>query len=186
MFLNPRMNLFNFQFTRDFMPLEIKKKYSDYLNKVVANSIPNPLDYINYSIQGVNLPGMTFDPTAQTSAYGQSRKYLGTIHPQENTSKEMTVTFKMFDGFLNYWILFDLFNYYYSYNHKEKFIPNQKVEILDSSGNVVTNVMLERVLFTNIGDLNLNYSSNVPEFTTFDITLTYNQISIKQLFDGTI
>lgn len=185
MLLNPRSNLFNFQFTKLFMPSDIRDKYYGYLNKVRGNLIKEPLDLINYSIQGVNLPGLTSDLTEQATMYGRKKTHRNTMHEQELYSKEMTITFKMFDGFVNYWILMDLFKHYYSFDTKDKYIPDQRLQILDGDGYSIVSVELKRILFTDINELSLNFSANVPEFMTFDITLIYNELEITQNFDST-
>lgn len=185
MFLNPRSNLFNFQFTKNFMPEEIHKKYYDYLNKVPGCPVKNPLDFINYSIQGINLPGLNAETTTQITPYGRTKYHRDTKDEQELMSKEMTITFKMFDGFINYWIVFDLFRYYYSYDTTLKYIPDQRVHILDGNGFIITELELSRILITSLSDLSLNFSANVPEFTTFDLVLTYNGLEINQKFDST-
>jgi hypothetical protein len=185
MFLNPRSNLFNFQFTKDFMTDEIRDKYFDYLNKVKGFPIKEPLDFINYSIQGITLPGLNSDLTEQSTMYGRKKTHRNSIHPEELKSKEMTVTFRMFDGFANYWMMFDLMEHYYSYQTSQRYIPDQRVQILDGDGFVITEIELKRILYTSISDLSLNFSANVPEFTTFDITLIYNDFNLTQKFDST-
>jgi len=189
MFLNPRMNLFKFEFTKNFMPMDIRNKYYKYLNHVIGSPISEPLDYINYGIQGINLPGLSYDPVEQIGEYGRIRKHRSSIHDQEMYAKEMTVTFRMMDGFINYWIMVDILRYYYDYYGESKetrYIPDQQLEIIDGDGHVITSVDLRRVLYTNISDLNLNFSSNNPEFNTFDVTLVYNELEIKQLFDSAV
>ena len=62
MILNSRNNLFNFKFPRTFIPKEVADKYRQYLNRMPGNLITEPIDFVNYSIQGVNLPGVSFDP----------------------------------------------------------------------------------------------------------------------------
>ena len=65
MILNSRNNLFNFKFPRTFVPKEVADKYRKYLNRMPGNLITEPIDFINYSIQGVALPGLSFDPIEQ-------------------------------------------------------------------------------------------------------------------------
>lgn len=185
MFLNPRVNLFNFHFTKNFIPQEIIDKYKPYLTKVVGSPIREPIDYINYTIQGVNLPGLGYDFVEQVGKYGRTRKYRTTTHPQEMYDKTFTVTMKMTDGFVNYWIMYDLLAYYYKFSNTDKYIPDQRMEIIDSDGNVIVNVEFQRMLYTSIGELNFNFSTNTPDFTTFDLTFVYNEINISKRFDVT-
>jgi len=185
MFLNPRADLFNFKFTRDFIPAVISNKYEPYLNKVAGCPISRAIDYVNYGIQGINLPGLSFDSVEQVTMYGWTKKHRTSVHPQELMSKEMTVTIRMFDGFVNYWIMWDILRYYYESTSPElRYIPDQRVEILDSDGNVTVSVNLKRILYNSLSELSLNFSNNNPEFLTFDINLIYNELELVQSFDS--
>lgn len=187
MFLNPRMNLFKFEFTKNFMPKEIHDKYYKYLNHVIGSPITDPIDYINYGIQGINLPGLNYDPVEQIGYYGRTRKHRTSIHDQELYPKDLTITIRMMDGLVNYFMCVDLLRYYYDYygeNKETKYIPDQQIKILDGDGHEVVLIELTRILLTGLSDLNLSFSSNTPEFSTFDVSCTYNELTIKQCFDS--
>jgi len=184
MFLDSRNNLYKFNFPKSFIPQEIEDKYKKYITKVLGSPIDSVYNLINYTIQGINLSGTSFDVVEQTAPHGESRTFRTAAHPQTLYNKELTVTMKMLDGFLNYWILLDVLEYYYAYERKEKFIPDLRIEILNADGHVMTNINLERVMLTSIGDLDLNFSSNVVDFNTFDITLVYNVLSRELMFDS--
>ena len=184
MFLNPKMNLFVFNFSRDFIPTEIRDKYYRYLNRVPGNLIDEPIDFLNYSIQTCNLPGLNYSNVEQLRHFGYKDLFRTSTHPKELYAKELNVSLRLTDSFLNYWIMVDVFNYYYSYKTKVPYIGDQEIQILDGDGNVVTTIKLLKVLFTSIGDLSLNYSSNNPDFNSFDIGLIYNELEIKQNFDS--
>jgi hypothetical protein len=59
MILNSRNNLFNFKFPRKFIPEEVAEKYRNYLNRVPGNLLTEPIDFINYSVQGIGIPGLS-------------------------------------------------------------------------------------------------------------------------------
>ena len=65
MILNSRNNAYDFRFPRKFIPTEVAEKYSKYLNKVPGALLSEPVDFINYSIQGLNIPGLSFDPITE-------------------------------------------------------------------------------------------------------------------------
>ena len=56
--LAPRLDLFRFAFPKDFLPKDIETKYRHILEK---NSwvITTPIDYLNESIQGIKIPGIS-------------------------------------------------------------------------------------------------------------------------------
>ena len=185
MILSSRNNLFTFSFPSKFVPDEINSKYNAYLNRMPGNLIHNPVDYINYSVQSFNVPGVAYDPVSQTGLYGRERKYRSSIDAMEVFSKTFTITFQMLDGFINYWMMLDIFNYYYSFDNTDKYLPEPiMIKILDAEGNVIVVMQLERVLFNGLSELNLSYSSNTVEFQTFDADFTYNSFSLDIKIGG--
>ena len=65
MMLNSRNNLYNFKFPKTFIPKEVADKYKPYLNRMPGNIIEEPIDFINYTIQGISMPGISFTPAEQ-------------------------------------------------------------------------------------------------------------------------
>ena len=65
MLVSARNNQFRFNFPKTFIPKEIIDKYRPYLNRIPGNMIKEPIDFLNYGIQGLNLPGPSYDPVEQ-------------------------------------------------------------------------------------------------------------------------
>ena len=61
MVLNSRNNAYDFRFPRKFIPEEVANKYKKYLNRIPGGLLAEPIDFVNYSIQGLNIPGVSFD-----------------------------------------------------------------------------------------------------------------------------
>ena len=92
MILNSRNNLYNFKLPRNFIPKEVADKYRKYLNRMPGNIISEPIDYINYSIQGINMPGISFDPISQTNNDGTKRYFRGAIPIQNTIERQIKIT----------------------------------------------------------------------------------------------
>jgi len=178
MLLGARNNLFEFHFPKTFMPNAISDKYKPYLNRIPGNVIENPLDFINYTIQGVNLPGMGFDAVEQDQKTGRKIQWRSTIPTQELFSKELTVTFQLVDGYINYWMMLEILNYYYKFETREPFIDDLNIRMLDSEGHSIVTARIIRPLIKNISELSMSFASNVAEFTTFEITIGYNELEV--------
>jgi hypothetical protein len=177
-----RNNQFDFRFPRTFVPDEIKEKYNQYLNRIPGNMISEPIDYLNYGIQSINLPGISFDPIEQTAKIGRKRLYRASGAKEELLSKELTVTVQLLDGYINYFMYWDIFNYYYCQSTPELYLPEgTSIQLLDSSGNVIIIATLERLLFTSISSLDLSFSNNIQEFNTFEISFVYNDLKFKSI-----
>ena len=103
--LNARNNDFIFKYPVDFIPKEIADEY----NKRLRN-IPTPYkragDFLNSTIQGISFP--SFDvSTVEQNAFDK-RTYKGAFDLQQSVSREFTVTHKLTEGYINYWLLFEV------------------------------------------------------------------------------
>lgn len=183
MILNSRNNLFNFQFPRKFIPKEVADKYIKYLNRMPGNIITEPIDFINYSIQGINVPGISFDPVTQNNNDGTTRYFRGAQPIQNLIERQFTVTMQSLDGFINYWIMQDTLLYYYSKGVTKPFTDDIKLQLLDAEGIHLVSIVFEKPIMNSISELNLNMSSNVAEFNTFDISFYYNKFNIALELD---
>jgi hypothetical protein len=183
MILNSRNNLFNFQFPRTFIPKEVADKYKKYLNRMPGNIITEPIDFINYSIQGVSIPGINFDPVTQNNNDGTTRYFRGAQPIQNLIDRQFSVTMQSLDGFINYWIMQDTLLYYYSKEVATPFTNDIKLQLLDGEGIHLVSVVFEKPIMNSISDLELNMSQNVAEFNTFDINFYYNKFNIELEID---
>lgn len=178
MIINSRNNLFNFRFPRTFIPKEVADKYRKYLNRMPGNLVTEPIDFINYSIQGIQLPGISFDPVTQAPNDGTTTYHRGSIPIQNTIERQFTVELQLLDGFINYWILQDTLLYYYAKTTKEPFVGDLKLQILDAEGIHVMSAVFEKPILNSITDLELNMSSNIAEFNTFSLNFFYNKFNL--------
>lgn len=183
MILNSRNNLFNFQFPRNFIPKEVADKYKKYLNRMPGNIITEPIDFINYSIQGIGVPGISFDPVEQNNNDGTTRYFRGAQPIQNLVERQFSVTMQSLDGFINYWIMQDTLLYYYSKGVTKPFTDDIKLQLLDGEGIHLVSVVFEKPIMNSISDLELNMSQNVAEFNTFDVNFYYNKFNIELEID---
>lgn len=180
MILSARNNQFKFEFPRTFIPKEIADKYRPYLNRIPGGLIKEPIDYFNYGIQSMNLPGPSFDPVTQNDFPGNTRRFRTSLPKQELFDKSLTVTMQAFDGWVNYWMAVELFDYYYKLDGKNPFVPEGVgLQMLDGEGNIFVTIQLKDMVMNGVSALDLNFSSNTIEFQTFDIDFTYNILDVK-------
>ena len=178
MILNARENSFQFNLPRKFIPDAIAKKYKPYLNRIPGNLIEEPIDFVNYTLQSINLPGMGFDAVEQDRKYGRKLQYRSSMPTQELFEKELTITFQLVDGYINYFILMETLAYYYKFENKKPFTDDLNIRLLDAEGNALVTSRLMRPLIKSLSDLQFSFASNVAEFTTFDLTLGYNRFEV--------
>jgi hypothetical protein len=56
---------------------------------------------------------------------------------------------------------------------------NLPLRIMDSQGDIVSSVVFQEVLFTSFGEIELNYTSNNPQFSAFSVGFKCNYLDIK-------
>jgi len=179
MILNSRNNTYDFRFPRKFIPDDVAEKYRKYLSKIPGNLMYEPIDFINYSIQGLNVPGISFDPVTQSDWDGTTRYHRGAVPIQNLVERQFTVSMQLLDGFINYWIMQDTLLYYYAKSTEEPFTQDITLRVLDAEGASVAYFKFENPIMNSIGELNLNMSENVAEFNTFEVTFYYNKINLE-------
>ena len=179
MILNSRNNSFDFRFPRKFVPEEVANKYRKYLNKVPGGLLAEPIDFVNMSIQGINIPGISFDPVTQEDNDGTTRYHRGAIPIQNTIQREFTVTMQLLDGFINYWIMMDTLLYYYARSTKRPYTDPLTLRILDAEVASVAFMEFDKPIMNSINELSLNFAENVADFSTFDVTFFYNKLNLK-------
>lgn len=179
MILSSRNNTYDFRFPRNFIPKEVAEKYKKYLNKIPGSLLHEPIDFINYAVQGLNVPGINFTPVEQNDWDGSIRYHRGAVPIQNTIERQFTVNMQLLDGFINYWIMQDTLLYYYARSTEDKFTPEITLRILDSEGASVAYLKFQDPIMNSIGELSLNMSENVADFNTFDVTFFYNKLELK-------
>ena len=179
MILNSRNNAYDFRFPRKFIPEEVSNKYKKYLNRVPGGLLAEPIDFVNYSNQGLNIPGVTFDPVTHSDNDGTIRSHRGAQPIQNTIAREFTVTFQLLDGFINYWIMMDTLLYYYARSTKQAFIEPLTLRILDAEGASVAYMEYSGIIMTSINELNLNMAEIVSDFRKFECTYVYYELDLR-------
>lgn len=183
MILNSRNNTYDFRFPRKFIPDEVANKYRKYLSKIPGNLMAEPIDFVNYSIQGVNVPGISFDPVTQQDNDGTIRYHRGAQPIQNTIERQFTVTMQLLDGFINYWIMQDTLLYYYARSTGDAFTKDITLRILDAEGASVAFLKFENPIMNSINELSLNMSDNIADFSTFEVTFYYNKLDLQLEID---
>jgi hypothetical protein len=177
MLLNPKSNSFYFVFPRGFFPDTVVNKYMPYLKKQ-----PIPFDtvaqYINSTIRSIGFPGMSIDSVEQVRNLGKKINYKSSTPVQELFSKEFTIQFKSVDGFINYFIMLDTILHFLNFQNPQVFIQDLPVRIMDNEGNIVTSLTFQEVILTSFSELELSYTSNAPQPTSFTVGFKANYIDI--------
>jgi hypothetical protein len=182
MLLNVRQNGFIFSFPPDFFALEIKEKYKKYYQSLIL-----PYDtideFMSATIQSIDFPGWTMDPVTQTRLFGKKQEYKNSTQVVDLFTREFTLTFKLTDAYLNYFIFLENSLKYLDFSNKQQTFSPMRLSLLDNEGYLVSSVIFKRPILKSQDGFKLSYSSATPDFSTFTAKFVYFDFDIELDFN---
>lgn len=178
---NAKNNNFFVTLTDLFFYPEIIEKYKFYVDRL-PNPYENIPDFVNSSIQGISFPSIDMG-TVEQSLMEEPVRWKDGFNFDKTMDKSFVITFKLFEGYINYWIMFDQLRKFYEYDTKNEFFPPMTVSFLDNTGFELIAFKFNKVLMTSLSSLDLTYAENIPEFQTFDVGFTYNYFDVENRLD---
>ena len=190
--LSPRFDLFHFELPKDWFPEEVLTKYGELLQKN-QTVISNPVDYINESIQGITIPGIseltmvqeqtsTNDHTLGKLRYNREPShdnyYKVPTNPIQNIGKDFTVTFRQNQGLYNYFMIYE--TVFWHICKPQMFDKGEdvfKIDILNERGEVCSSILLYQPLVSGMDGLSFSYNKAERSAETFDLTFNFNNIN---------
>lgn len=167
-------------------------KYNTYLKR-----LPTPFsditDYVNHTIQSVSFPAVTSDEVEQwvgrktqvDDSNGQRRTVTKNPHYWRQSldlerviPKEFSVDFKVADGYLNYWVLYETYRTFLTIPDVQDHMPDMNIMFLDREGYQLLTVTYMQPIIKGISEVEMNYSSTTMEFRTFTMNFKYNDFDI--------
>lgn len=180
-FISGKNNNFRFHFPKVFVPEEYEDKYLPLLKRIPGTMCESVIDFINYSIKSVELqvsPNQqeVIEQVDRGTPYGRVSR--SDAVPDLLWNKEMTITFQLDSMYLIWFILCDLYMYYYCV--KPKYLPKSPgMEILDMYNKVMYRVTFEDLLFTSVSGLEFDFSSNDIDQKILTTTWRANKVDLK-------
>lgn len=197
--LKGRRDGFKLTLPKEFIPKVIEEKYTNIINQN-RSFIIKPIDFLNETIQAVDLLGFNDASIKQEQAGGQGYpildpkriqqnefmhmandvSYRSPNNPQMLIDKTLNITFKHTLGFLNYFILFESFLYMYSRDMPYKDMPQYiMVELFDKTGTIYSRIMIEHPIIDGIDMLSFDYSKPFAESDTFKLVIKYSSFDYQ-------
>lgn len=190
--LSPRFDLVKFAFPQEWMPKEVEEKYYKIIN-TRPGVIYSPLDYLNESIQGIKLPGISELTLVQQQMSRNAKtrvdlgkisvepkhdnSYINTTNPLDNINKEFIVTLRQNQGLYNYFMVYETIFWRVckpeNYNNKEEVFI---IDIISEEGTPSCRVKLFDPLVSSLDGIDFSYSKAERSNETFDVNFTFNNI----------
>ena len=194
--LSPRYDLVRFYLPKTFIPTDVEEKYTKYLNSD-SFIMKTAIDYLNESIQGVTMPGIS-GLTMTQQQHGSNNIKLNTknrtrinvepMHeithissgnPLEKMDKEFKVTFRTNQSMLNYFMLYETAFHHACREYRHEPERVMYIEILNEEGVVIAKVKFMDVYIDGIDGIEFNYNKVEREANTFDVTFKFNNIDFE-------
>jgi hypothetical protein len=204
MILNARQNSFLVNFPMDFFNDEVQLKYNKYYRSLLL-PYKSLSDFMASTIQSVNFPGFSSTLPTQTRTLGKIQELQSAKPIADQFTRELKVTFKLTDAYLNYFIFLDnALNYLDPANANPENIGTSlgqalsvnpisngnhpffhpiRVTLLNNEGYAVSSIIFNRPMLKSLSEMNLSYSSITPQFTTFTATFQYYNFDLELDFD---
>jgi len=177
MIINSRSSNFLFTFPKGFFCKAVIDKYEHYVKR---NYLPyDTLEhFMAAQIQSVTFPTLSMDPVQQTRYLGKKQEYKNSVPISDLFTRDLQVTFKSLDGYINYWIFLDNALEYLSFENKIQYFDDLQMRFLDQEGHVVLTTQYKGTYFKGLTEVTLSYSDNNPDFKTFTASFGFFKMDV--------
>lgn len=183
----------------EFIPEEIQEKYTKILTEA-HSFITKPIDFLNESIQKVEVLGMNAGAVAQSQTntgkpirnmnrVEQNRIQGGTsdvyyrsaTNPLSLIDKTLNIDFRHSLGYINYFLLFESAMYQYSRDteYLKHLDFNFNVDILNQNGAIYSRVVLMHPIIDGIDMLSFDFSQPISSTKTFRAIWKYDNFDYQ-------
>lgn len=187
--LSPRKDMFRLLLPNDILPPEVKSKYAEMLNKM-PGVITSPIDYLNESIVGIEIPGINSVHIEQSQvSFGRGiephhqNTYISTKNPLDLIDKDLKITFRMNQGLYNYFMLYETLFYRIMKTKNYRDSGLFELYILNEAGKVVSKVTFMECSMDSISSLAFEYTKVTRDLETFDVVFKFNNIDFDFIDD---
>jgi hypothetical protein len=183
MILNSLNNMFVVQFPKNLFYPEIRTKWEPVVKRL---KLPYETleDFINASVQSITFPSVEL-PIVEQTQQQYKIAYRGGKELEAVLDKNLTVTFKLTEGFISYWIMFEQLEKFVLYGDSVPFWPPMYVSFLDHHGFELVAFTFTKLVPTNLSQFEISYSQTAAEFNTFTMNLRYNRYTVKRRIEET-
>ena len=196
--LKGRQDGFRLLFPKEFLVPQIEEKYT----KILADKhgyYLTPIDFINESIQKVNVLGFQNatvqqqqssrgEPTIDDNRTEQNKflyaatdyNYRNGVSPISLTDRTFNVTFRHSLGYLNYFILFENFWYQFARDMKyDDLMQRLSIDIINEKGSIYSRIVLFYPLINSMDMLEFDYSQPIAQSQTFNVEFKYSNFDFE-------
>jgi hypothetical protein len=180
MILNAVNSMFTIWFPPHFFYPSVVKKWEPVIKRLKL-PYQTTEDFFNSSIQSITFPSIELNSVTQQQSQFEI-SYKGGKELEPVFDKTLDVVFKLSEGFITYWIIFEQIEEYLKYDSRESnvFWPPMYVSFLDMHGFELVAFEFNKVVPTGLSSFDVSYATTAADFNTFTLGLKYNRFNIKR------
>lgn len=182
MVLNNKPQMFSIYFNEQFFYKEVREKWGPIIERMRL-PYQSVSDFMNAQIQTVSFPGLNLDnPTQQREQYTVTYPTGGELEPL--VSKDLSITFKLTESYISYFILWDQLDIYLHYvngghNKKPCWMEPLQLAFISDAGFQLSEFIFREITPVSLSELNLSYAAQIASYNTFTFGLRYNIFDVK-------
>jgi hypothetical protein len=176
MILNNLSNQFVVRFPKGFFYKEVREKWDPVVQRLKLPYM-NLEDFINATVQSVSFPSVELNNVSQQQSQFEIQ-YRPGKELEPLLEKTLTITFKLTESFLSYWVLFDQIEYFLAYQDTVPFWPPMYVSFLDHKGFELVVFSYEKIVPVNLSQFEVSYAQSAAQFNTITMGIRYNRYNI--------
>lgn len=178
MILNVRNNSFVFLFPENFFSDNIKEKYKSYYQSLILpyDSID---DFMSSTVQSIDFPAWNMELAQQTRPLGKKQEYKSAKPLKDLFTREITLTMKISDAYLNYFIFLENALEFLDFSNKQQTLSPLRLMLLSNEGYSVSSIIFNKPILKSQTGIKLSYSSVTPQFNTFEIKFQYYDFKLE-------
>lgn len=177
---------FRVSFSDDFFYKDVLEKFKDYFEE--NNGIfRSPIDFFNACIIGTDILGYS-SPHTKEQGYnkGETRTFQNSLKNTHKNTKTLDITFSLKYGLFNYYLLYEnilRFNENILADGRDLFLPDIRLDILDSNGNILYTYLYKEIQITSLSSISLKKTDSGLGSKDFSCGFKYNRLEIKTYFN---
>ena len=180
--LNSKLSQFVIWLPQDFFYPEIRERWTPIIKRLKLQ-YQTIEDFVNATVQSVSFPEVSLSPSTQQQSQFQIQ-YRGGKELEPILDKNLTITFKLTEGFITYWMIFDQIELFQTYAPTKPFWPSMYVSFLDHHGFELMAFKFNQLIPLGLSQFNVSYATVTSDFNTFTLNMRYNRYNIIRRLDN--
>lgn len=181
MVLNNKPQMFCAYFPQNFFYKSVVEKWTPIIQrmKLPYQSVD---DFMNQQIQTFTCPALNIDfVTQQRGQYPVN--YTSGKELEAILNRDISLTFKLTESYLSYFIMWDQIDTYlhYFHLHEETQIWMEPIHLsfLSDAGFELIKFTFNEIVPLTLSEVNLSYAAQIASYSNFTFTMKYNYYDIS-------